>query len=157
MKPVDVGVRETQTNVGLEAREHRGVTRRSFMTGLAVLGCAFPVLPSAQQAQSARVRRIGLVIGEEVEGLEAAFRETLQPGLYRRSESPHRGAVFTTLAVRHGCHCGPGEHGSRVGGRPFAGLRACGPEGQSVHASGHRDCQRTGKCGHDRTSENRPR
>jgi len=78
MKRVDVGAREAHTNGGLEAREHRGVTRRSFMTGLAVLGCVFPVVPSAQQAQPARVRRIGLVVGDDPEGGEAAFRETLR-------------------------------------------------------------------------------
>lgn len=78
MKRVAVGAREAHSNGGFDAREHRGVTRRSFMTGLAVLGCAFPAVLPAQHAQSARVRRIGLVIGEEVEGLEAAFRETLR-------------------------------------------------------------------------------
>jgi hypothetical protein len=78
MKRVDVGAREAHTNGGLEAREHRGVTRRSFMTGLAVLGCVFPVVPSAQQAQPARLRRIGLVVGDDPEGGEAAFRETLR-------------------------------------------------------------------------------
>jgi putative ABC transport system substrate-binding protein len=53
------------------------VTRRAFMAGLAVLG-ASRVVPAAQQAQPARVRRIGLVIGDDPEGLEAAFRETLR-------------------------------------------------------------------------------
>jgi putative ABC transport system substrate-binding protein len=36
------------------------------------------VIPSAQQAQSDRVRRIGLVVGDDPEGGEAAFRETLR-------------------------------------------------------------------------------
>jgi hypothetical protein len=48
------------------------------MIGLAVLGSAFPVVPFAQQAQPARLRRIGLVIGDDPEGLEAAFREALR-------------------------------------------------------------------------------
>jgi putative tryptophan/tyrosine transport system substrate-binding protein len=78
MKRMDVGAKAARTTCGLEAREHREVTRRSFMIGLAVLGCALPVVPSAQQAQSARVRRIGLVVGDDPEGLEAAFRETLR-------------------------------------------------------------------------------
>jgi putative tryptophan/tyrosine transport system substrate-binding protein len=65
-------------NDGLEARDLRGVTRRSFIIGLAALGCAFPATPSAQQAQPPRVPRIGLVIGDDPEGLEAAFRQTLR-------------------------------------------------------------------------------
>ena len=77
MKRVDIGAR-AHTNGAHKARERGGVTRRSFMTGLAVLGCAFPVALPAQQAQPARVRRIGLVIGDESQGLEAAFRETLR-------------------------------------------------------------------------------
>ena len=78
MKHVDVVARASRTSGALEASEHRGVTRRSFMIGFAVLGRAFPVVPFAQQAQPARVRRIGLVIGDDPEGLEAAFRETLR-------------------------------------------------------------------------------
>ena len=48
------------------------------MIGLAVLGSALPVVPFAQQAQPARLRRIGLVVGDDPEGLEAAFREALR-------------------------------------------------------------------------------
>ena len=143
MKRVDVGAREAHSNGGFDAREHRGVTRRSFMTGLAVLGCAFPVVLPAQQAQSARVRRIGLVIGEEVEGLEAAFRETLRNQGYIEGQNLLIEARYSLRSPSgRGCHGGPGEHGFRVSGRPFAGLRPCGPEGQPVHASGHRDYAR---------------
>jgi putative ABC transport system substrate-binding protein len=48
------------------------------MIGFAVLGYALPAAPFAQQAQSARVRRIGLVVGDDPEGGEAAFREVLR-------------------------------------------------------------------------------
>jgi hypothetical protein len=60
--------------VEVETGGHPGLTRRSFMTGLALLGCAFPVASFAQRAQPARMRRIGLVIGDDPEGLEAASR-----------------------------------------------------------------------------------
>jgi len=69
---------QPQANGGVEAREHRAVTRRSFMIGLAVLGSALPVVPFAQPAQPARLRRIGLVVGDDPEGLEPAFREALR-------------------------------------------------------------------------------
>ena len=54
-----------------------GVTRRSFAIGLATLGGAIPIVPSAN-GQSARVRRIGLALGDDTEGGGAAFRETLR-------------------------------------------------------------------------------
>jgi hypothetical protein len=55
-----------------------GVSRRSFAIGLATLGCAIPIVPSANGAQSARIRRIGLALGDDTEGGGAAFRETLR-------------------------------------------------------------------------------
>src|SRR5260370_10820822 len=55
-----------------------GVSRRSFAIGLASLGCAIPIVPSANGAQSARIRRIGLALGDDTEGGGAAFRETLR-------------------------------------------------------------------------------
>jgi putative ABC transport system substrate-binding protein len=78
MERVNVVAKTARTNGGLVAPENRGITRRAFITGLAVVGCAFPVVPFAQQAQPVRVRRIGLVVGDDPEGLEAAFRETLR-------------------------------------------------------------------------------
>ena len=54
-----------------------GVTRRSVAIGLAALGCAIPTVPSAN-GQNARVRRIGLALGNDTEGGGAAFRETLR-------------------------------------------------------------------------------
>jgi hypothetical protein len=41
------------------------------------LASRFLYVPCAQQAQTARVRGIGLVVGDDPEGVEAAFRETL--------------------------------------------------------------------------------
>jgi putative ABC transport system substrate-binding protein len=55
-----------------------GVSRRSFAIGLATLGCAIPIVPPANGAQSARIRRIGLALGDDTEGGGAAFRETLR-------------------------------------------------------------------------------
>ena len=55
-----------------------GVSRRSFAIGLAALGCAIPMVPSANGAQSASIRRIGLALGDDTEGGGAAFRETLR-------------------------------------------------------------------------------
>jgi hypothetical protein len=43
-----------------------------------------------------------------------------------KARIPDRGAVFIALTVRHECRRRVGEHGSRVGRRPFAALRACG-------------------------------
>lgn len=51
--------------------------RRSFSIRLAALGCAIPILPFAN-GQSARVRRIGLALGDDPEGGGAAFRKTLR-------------------------------------------------------------------------------
>lgn len=52
------------------------VSRRSFVIGLATLGCAISIVPFAN-GQSARVRRIGLALGGDTEGGGTAFRETL--------------------------------------------------------------------------------
>ena len=50
-----------------QPRQHEGycgltripeVSRRSFAIGLATLACAIPIVPSANGAQSARIRRI---------------------------------------------------------------------------------------------------
>jgi putative ABC transport system substrate-binding protein len=48
------------------------------MIGLALLARASPVVSAGEQTQSDRVRRIGLVVGDDPEGGEAAFRETLR-------------------------------------------------------------------------------
>ena len=70
-----------------QRRQHEGycgltriprVTRRSFAIGLATLGCAIPIVPSGIEAQSARIRRIGLALGDDTEGAGTAFRETLR-------------------------------------------------------------------------------
>ena len=53
-----------------------GVSRRSFAIGLATLGCAIPIVRSSN-GQSARIRRIGLALGDDPEN-GAAFRETLR-------------------------------------------------------------------------------
>jgi putative ABC transport system substrate-binding protein len=45
---------------------------------LAGLGCATLLVPSASRAQNPRVRRIGLVIGDDPDGGAVAFRETLR-------------------------------------------------------------------------------
>src|SRR5579872_2616390 len=55
-----------------------GLGRRSFAIGLATLGRAIPIVPSANAAQSARIRRIGLALGDDTEGGGSAFRETLR-------------------------------------------------------------------------------
>ena len=59
-----------------------GVSRRSFAIGLATLGCAIPIVPSANGAQSARIRRIGLALGDDTEGGGAAFQYLIGPGTY---------------------------------------------------------------------------
>ena len=55
-----------------------GIRRRSFVESLAGVGCATLTLSSASRAQSPRVRRIGLSLGEDPEGGGAAFGETLR-------------------------------------------------------------------------------
>lgn len=55
-----------------------GIKRRSFVQSLAGFGCATLLLPSASWAQNPRVRRIGLVLGDDGVGGGAAFRETLR-------------------------------------------------------------------------------
>lgn len=67
----------TKGSVGFH--ENPGVTRRSFVA-LAVCCCATPIVALANdnESQPARVRRIGLVMGEDPEGGAAAFRQTLR-------------------------------------------------------------------------------
>ena len=67
--------RRRHEGYGLTPR--RGVSRRSFGIGLAALGCAIPIVPSAN-GQNTRVRRIGLALGEDPEGGGTVFRETLR-------------------------------------------------------------------------------
>jgi len=67
--------RRRHERYGLTRR--RGVSRRSFGIGLAALGCAIPIVPSAN-GQNTRVRRIGLALGEDPEGGGTVFRETLR-------------------------------------------------------------------------------
>jgi putative ABC transport system substrate-binding protein len=55
-----------------------GIRRRSFVESLVGFGCAMLIGPSASRAQSPRVRRVGLSLGEDPEGGGAAFRETLR-------------------------------------------------------------------------------
>jgi putative ABC transport system substrate-binding protein len=78
MKPVDEAAKGVYTDGSLESPEYSGVTRRSFVIHLAVLGCTLPIVASANQADPARVRRIGLAFGDDPEGGVAAFRETLR-------------------------------------------------------------------------------
>ena len=54
-----------------------GMSRRSFAIGVATLGGAIPIVPSAN-GQNVRVRRIGAALGDDTEGGGAAFRETLR-------------------------------------------------------------------------------
>ena len=55
-----------------------GTKRRSFVRSLAGFGCAALLFPPASRAQNPRVRRIGLVIGDDPDGGGVAFRETLR-------------------------------------------------------------------------------
>src|SRR5262245_256452 len=54
------------------------VTRRAFVTRLAMCGCAIPVLRSDNRGQRGRIHRIGLAVGDDPEGGVAAFREKLR-------------------------------------------------------------------------------
>jgi putative ABC transport system substrate-binding protein len=54
------------------------IKRLSFVGSLAGFGCAMLVGPSANGQQRSRVRRIGLVIGDDPDGGGAGFRETLR-------------------------------------------------------------------------------
>jgi putative ABC transport system substrate-binding protein len=67
--------RRRHEGYGLTRR--RGVSRRSFGIGLAALGCAIPIVPSAN-GQNTRVRHIGLALGDDPEGGGTVFRETLR-------------------------------------------------------------------------------
>ena len=55
-----------------------GIRRRSFVRCLAGFDCACLLLPPPNRAQAPRVRRIGLVLGDDGVGGGAAFRETLR-------------------------------------------------------------------------------
>src|SRR5260370_33374684 len=55
-----------------------GVRRGCLTIEIAARGCAISIVPSANGAQSARIRRIGLALGDDTEGGGAAFRETLR-------------------------------------------------------------------------------
>lgn len=56
-----------------------GIRRRSFVGSLASFGCAMLIGPPAYQAQSPRVRRIGLSLGDDpADAGRVAFRETLR-------------------------------------------------------------------------------
>lgn len=78
MKPVDLAARGVHTKGGVDLRESLELTRRAFVTRLAVFGGAIPVVAFANQAERPRVRRIGLAFGDDPEGGVAAFRETLR-------------------------------------------------------------------------------
>src|SRR5262245_36568404 len=54
-----------------------GIRRRSFVRSLAGFACPTLLLRPPSRAQTPRVRRIGLVVGGDDVGGDAAFRETL--------------------------------------------------------------------------------
>ena len=55
-----------------------GISRRAFVTALGVLGYAIPSAAFRDAAQDARVRRIGIAVGDDSEGGVTAFRSTLR-------------------------------------------------------------------------------
>lgn len=52
------------------------LTRREFVTRLAICGCAIPALGFVGQTPRVRVRRIGLAVGDDPEAGAAAFRRS---------------------------------------------------------------------------------
>ncbi len=55
-----------------------GISRRTFVAALGVLGSAIPAAASRTHSQNSRVPRIGIAIGDDSEGGVAAFRTTLR-------------------------------------------------------------------------------
>ena len=78
---------------GHQQQAHSEVTRtlvsrrRSFLGDLAGFGCATLLLPSASRAQNCRIRRIGLVLGDDGMGGGPAFRDTLRTLGYVEGEN----------------------------------------------------------------------
>ena len=55
-----------------------GISRRTFVAALGVLGSAIPAAAFRTHSQNSRVPRIGIAIGDDSEGGVAAFRTTLR-------------------------------------------------------------------------------
>jgi putative ABC transport system substrate-binding protein len=70
------GVRTTNIDVTLSQRA--GLTRRRFVTCVTALAGAFSNARHVTAKQTTRVRRIGLVFGDDPEGGVAAFRDKLR-------------------------------------------------------------------------------